>query len=559
MSSRFTLDPVSGIPDPPDDDSMMLEWAKELTKSLQRDHIESVDRAETQSMMDYGTDDRPESTGSRRFHFDSDTGTLSFDAEQTPTFSEWVNINNVPTYQPDGLGVHVILEASLPFTTPGTTGYISWDEEVWDTNSYWAGGSPTEIDFNTEGMYAVRFEATLTGLGSGGSFITEVNGHLSTVPAQIYTITSDGAGETYNVVISYQREFVEDDTLKFYWSISDTCEISECLCMVTPLTSAVGSIGAQPILSDHGELSGLGDDDHSAYLLASDATDRATFATNWTDLTDGGATSLHSHGGTDLYLDNNQAIYWRNAADTDWVSQLKMNGSNDFQIGNIASGYDTQMYGYTIKIDSTTTMELETTNSLTLDVGGQFIVDATGGAWTLDAGAQAVTFTSGFMYLTATEVILPNGIALSGKNPSGAARHLIKKNSSNQIEIGGDPDAASASIFLDTTGDIFLGTYAAQVEMKDSGGTYRTAMAMGTGLTFKIADANVSTIIRGSQVKLDGPVEGDYKSGAGGPTQGNVNISNGEWAFYRDTSTSPDEFWICMFDSSVGMVKVQLT
>jgi len=46
---------------------------------------------------------------------------------------------------------------------------------------------------------------------------------------------------------------------------------------------------------DHGSITGLGDDDHSLYLLASDATSRASFATNWFDLTDGGDTILHIH------------------------------------------------------------------------------------------------------------------------------------------------------------------------------------------------------------------------------------------------------------------------
>ena len=53
--------------------------------------------------------------------------------------------------------------------------------------------------------------------------------------------------------------------------------------------------GSSSGVSDHGALTGLTDDDHSQYLLASDATNRATFAANWTDLTDGGATTLHSH------------------------------------------------------------------------------------------------------------------------------------------------------------------------------------------------------------------------------------------------------------------------
>ena len=47
--------------------------------------------------------------------------------------------------------------------------------------------------------------------------------------------------------------------------------------------------------ADHGVLAGLTDDDHEQYLLASQATDRATFTTNWTDLTDGGNSTLHIH------------------------------------------------------------------------------------------------------------------------------------------------------------------------------------------------------------------------------------------------------------------------
>lgn len=56
------------------------------------------------------------------------------------------------------------------------------------------------------------------------------------------------------------------------------------------------STGLQGGQLDHGlSLTGLTDDDHTQYLLASAATDRSTFATNWTDLTDGGKTTLHLH------------------------------------------------------------------------------------------------------------------------------------------------------------------------------------------------------------------------------------------------------------------------
>lgn len=60
---------------------------------------------------------------------------------------------------------------------------------------------------------------------------------------------------------------------------------------IDDVNTAIGSL-------DHGsDLAGLGDDDHTQYLLASDATDRTTFASNWTDLTDGGDTTLHDHDG----------------------------------------------------------------------------------------------------------------------------------------------------------------------------------------------------------------------------------------------------------------------
>lgn len=62
---------------------------------------------------------------------------------------------------------------------------------------------------------------------------------------------------------------------------------------------------------DHGTLSGLGDDDHALYLLASAAGNRTTFGTNWTDLTDAGATTLHKHdhGGQDGLSDDDHSQY----------------------------------------------------------------------------------------------------------------------------------------------------------------------------------------------------------------------------------------------------------
>ena len=56
--------------------------------------------------------------------------------------------------------------------------------------------------------------------------------------------------------------------------------------MLTPATFA------------HDDLTGLDADDHAQYLLAADATDRATFAADWAELTGAGETALHTHAGS---------------------------------------------------------------------------------------------------------------------------------------------------------------------------------------------------------------------------------------------------------------------
>ncbi|HET6453322.1 MAG TPA: hypothetical protein VFI02_02860, partial [Armatimonadota bacterium] len=77
--------------------------------------------------------------------------------------------------------------------------------------------------------------------------------------------------------------------------------------------------GSSTSVNDHGALSGLSDDDHVQYLLASDATDRATFATNWLDLTDAGDTALHIH---------DSRYYTETEIDIDLAAYLPLAGGN---------------------------------------------------------------------------------------------------------------------------------------------------------------------------------------------------------------------------------------
>ena len=137
------------------------------------------------------------------------------------------------------------------------------------------------------------------------------------------------------------------------------------------ITTATGSL-----TTDHGSLTGLGDDDHALYLLASDATDRSTFATNWTDLTDAGDTTLHGH-------DHDQL--------TNYVAGEHFLEANidHTSIQNIGTNTHAQI---DTKIDRLPTPAAENDGqALTYDnVSGNYVhstVSGSGSAGTLDLGA----------------------------------------------------------------------------------------------------------------------------------------------------------------------------
>jgi len=94
-------------------------------------------------------------------------------------------------------------------------------------------------------------------------------------------------------------------------------------------------------VSDHGALAGLSDDDHAQYLLASDATDRATFAANWTDLTDGGDTTLHDHA--DAAGRDTTAIHTTAAVEIGALTTLGVLTATDYAIFETAAGIKTKL------------------------------------------------------------------------------------------------------------------------------------------------------------------------------------------------------------------------
>ena len=126
-------------------------------------------------------------------------------------------------------------------------------------------------------------------------------------------------------------------------------------------SSGIGSI-------DHGALTGRGDDDHSKYLLASDATSRAAFATNWLDLTDSGDTTLHTHDNA-IHVDvageiqgigavasaiDEDSVFLFEKADDSWAKDVvEFDVLSNLVLASAAPGYSATVPIVTILADGT--------------------------------------------------------------------------------------------------------------------------------------------------------------------------------------------------------------
>jgi len=126
-------------------------------------------------------------------------------------------------------------------------------------------------------------------------------------------------------------------------------------------SSGIGSI-------DHGALTGRGDDDHSKYLLASDATSRAAFATNWLDLTDSGDTTLHTHDNA-IHVDvageiqgigavasaiDEDSVFVFEKADDGWAKDVvEFDVLSNLVLASAAPGYSSTVPIVTILADGT--------------------------------------------------------------------------------------------------------------------------------------------------------------------------------------------------------------
>jgi hypothetical protein len=116
---------------------------------------------------------------------------------------------------------------------------------------------------------------------------------------------------------------------------------------------------------DHGNIQGLADDDHAAYPLVTNfEADRATLVTNWTDLTDAGATTLHKHdhGGQDGLGDNDH---------TQYILHSLADAENDFLV---ASGADTFIKKTLAETGAILEADINHDNLVGFDAGEHFTV-----------------------------------------------------------------------------------------------------------------------------------------------------------------------------------------
>ena len=166
---------------------------------------------------------------------------------------------------------------------------------------------------------------------------------------------------------------------------------------------------------DHGELHGLTDDDHKKYLLTSDATSRTAFATNWGDLTDSGATTLHTHTnsihvdvageiqgiGTVASAIDEDSVFVFEKADDSWEKGVvEFDVLSNLLLASAAPGYSSTVPIVTILADGTSAVVTVTLPDAATSLGYIYTVKAInvdnavtlapGGADTIDGSSSSI-------------------------------------------------------------------------------------------------------------------------------------------------------------------------
>jgi hypothetical protein len=247
--------------------SDLARWAQQIHSAIFDSYIPQTDRIENMIMVGTGTSERPDPIGSRRFYYDLATRVLYLDVRDGGT-EAWEIV-----FSSDG--EIVVLDTSNFGKVLGAT-----DANLQDA-----------MDTIDDHIHAAE-EITVDVSGFGnilGALDDEVQHALDTLDDLAHSDLPDAGTYDHEDIDNH----IDDGTIHFVEGDISHLNIQD-----------IGAYDHADIDShlydldffhDHGNLTGLDGDDHPAYLLASDATDRATFAANWTDLTDSGETTLHIH------------------------------------------------------------------------------------------------------------------------------------------------------------------------------------------------------------------------------------------------------------------------
>jgi len=241
--------------------------------------------------------------------------------------------------------------------------------------------------------------------------------------------------------------------------------------------------GSSTSVNDHGALSGLADDDHPLYLLASDATDRATFATNWTDLTDTGDTTLHGHDVTGLtnwptidysYVSGNDAATDVTAAELEELTDGSTTTKHDHDVTGLTN-WPTIDYAYVSGNDAGT--DISAAELEELSDGSSTSLHTHSG---LTPGAHAASHENG----GSDEIDLSG---LSGTSADLATHAALTTAHGSTGDVVGDTDltnAINAIVYATISGnDAGTDVSAAELEELSDGSTTTLHDHDVTGLT----------------------------------------------------------------------------
>jgi len=490
MENTLALDPGSRIPDPPMEEGDLLQWARDITEKLRNDHADSVDRIENMIMSDKRTAKRPDAKGTKRMFYDQYTGKCYIDVLSKDGVPEWKPLNSVERYVSEDRGVSVLYTTSLP-DAGLSSGQFEYDEETYDEASYWPGsGSAITLPEARSGnkKYQIQVLADISSLTADEEIVVGVEhkaygeatwGGLDRYPNSHIVWQAD-AGGTKKMKLNFTIDAGASDQIRVSYNCTDTFTLDEMYTIVTPviLTEEGGSEYASVTTISHGDTTDLGVDDHAQYLLASDATNRATFAANWTDLTDGGSTTLHTHGL--LRLDNDMWIYWRNAADGSWLPKIKTDAGDDLIVGVTGVvGEDTYLRGCDLYIQGTDNI---------IGTCADFSLTATNDA---EIAADNV-------YVGAALKLKDNSDALQGRITSTATYYsLAKVDSSNRATLGN----SSLNTWVEANAVLRLGRYEAKLYMEDSGSAW-VPVCEFIGTNFTLGNIGKTTDITGQTIDI---------------------------------------------------------